>query len=159
MKWPGILGTQSLSTLCSPMDYSPPGSSIHRVLQARVLEWVAMPFSRGSSSPRDWTWVSCIAGSFFTMWATREASWLALVCAQVQWSPLGIWMKEMKFTACPGPLGSHRLSSDGWPGHRWDSGRSLFIVYLICLTSLTRISQRTHQKCQFPYRTWNPLSH
>ena len=108
MKWPEVLATQSHSTLCSPMDYSPAGSSVHRVLQARILEWVATPFSRVSSSPRDWTWVSCIAGSFFTMWASREASWLALVCTQVQWSPLGIWMKEMKFTACPGPLGSHR---------------------------------------------------
>ena len=45
----------------------------HGILQARVLEWVAIPFSRGSSQPRDWTWVSCIAGRFFTSWATREA--------------------------------------------------------------------------------------
>ena len=43
------------------------------ILQARILEWVAIPFSRGSSQPRDWTWVSCIAGRVFTFWATREA--------------------------------------------------------------------------------------
>ena len=43
------------------------------ILQARILEWVAMPSSRGSSQPRDWTQVSCIAGGFFTVWATREA--------------------------------------------------------------------------------------
>ena len=54
------------------MDCSPPGSFIHRVFQARVLEWVAMPFSRGSSWPRNWIRVSCIAGRFFTIWATRE---------------------------------------------------------------------------------------
>ena len=54
------------------MNYSPPGSSVHGVLQARVLEWVAISFSRGSSWPRDWTWVSCIAGRFFTIWATRK---------------------------------------------------------------------------------------
>ena len=48
-------------------------SSIHGILQARMLEWVAFPFSRGSSQPRDWTQVSCIAGGFFTSWATREA--------------------------------------------------------------------------------------
>ena len=54
------------------MVCSPPGFSVHWVLQARRLEWVAISFSRGSSWPRDWTWVSCTAGSFFTNWATRE---------------------------------------------------------------------------------------
>ena len=63
--------------LCNPMDYSPPGFSIHGIFQARVLEWVAISFSRGSSWPRDRTQVSCIAGRCFTVWATREAqeSW------------------------------------------------------------------------------------
>ena len=50
-----------------------PCSSVHGILQARILEWVAIPFSRGSSWPRDWTWVSCIAGRFFTIWGSREA--------------------------------------------------------------------------------------
>ena len=59
--------------LCDPMDCSPPGSPVHGILQARILEWVTIPFSRGSSWPRDQTWVSCIAGRFFTIWATREA--------------------------------------------------------------------------------------
>ena len=45
------------------------------ILQARIVEWVAMPSSRGSSQPRDWTQVSCIAGGFFTSWATRETHW------------------------------------------------------------------------------------
>ena len=45
--------TQSYPTLCNPMDCSPPGSSVHGILQARILEWVAMPSSRGSSQPRD----------------------------------------------------------------------------------------------------------
>ena len=54
-------------TLCNPMDYI-----VHAILQARILEWVAFPFSRGSSPPGDWTQVSCIAGRFFTSWATRE---------------------------------------------------------------------------------------
>ena len=52
---------------------SPPGSSVHGILHARILEWVAIPFSRGSSQPRDRTRVSCVAGRFFTDWATREA--------------------------------------------------------------------------------------
>ena len=54
-----------------PMGCSPPGSSVHGILQARVLEWVAMSSSRGSSQPRDQTQVSHIAGRFFTIWATR----------------------------------------------------------------------------------------
>ena len=55
------------------MDRSPPGSSVHGILQARILEWVAMPSSRGSSSPKDWTHDSCTAGGYFTIWATWEA--------------------------------------------------------------------------------------
>ena len=57
--------TQSCLTLCDPMDYSLPGSSIHGIFQARVLEWVAISFSRGSSPPKDWTQVSHIAGRRF----------------------------------------------------------------------------------------------
>ena len=68
-----VLVTQSCLTLCDHMDYSLPGSSVRGILQARILEWVAISFTRGSSRPRLHTWVSCIAGSFFTVWATREA--------------------------------------------------------------------------------------
>ena len=67
--------TQSCPTLCDPMDCSLPGFSVHGIFQARVLEWVAISFSRGSSWPRDRTQVSCIAGRRFTLWATREAHW------------------------------------------------------------------------------------
>ena len=56
---------QSCPTLCDPTDCSSPGSSVHGILQARILEWVAIPFSRGSSQPRDQTQASCIAGRFF----------------------------------------------------------------------------------------------
>ena len=55
------------------MDCSPPGSSVHEIFQTRILEWVAISFSRGSSQPRDQTQVFCTAGRFFTNWATREA--------------------------------------------------------------------------------------
>ena len=64
--------SQSCPALCYPLDCSPPGSSIHGIFQARVLEWVAISFSRGSSRPRDWTQVSGIVGRCFTIWATRE---------------------------------------------------------------------------------------
>ena len=59
--------TQSCQTLCNAMDCSLPGSSIHKILQARILEWVAIPFSRGASRPRDRTQVSCTSGRFFTI--------------------------------------------------------------------------------------------
>ena len=58
---------QSCLTLCNPMDCSPPGSSVHGILQARILEWVAISFSRESSEPRDRTQVSCIAGRRFNL--------------------------------------------------------------------------------------------
>ena len=60
-------------TLCDPMDCSLSASSIHWIFQARVLEWIAIYFSRGSSQPRYQTQVSRIAGRRFTFWATREA--------------------------------------------------------------------------------------
>ena len=63
--------TQSCLTPCDPMDCSPPGS-VQEILQARILEWVVISFSRGSSELRDWTLVSCTAGRFFTHWATKE---------------------------------------------------------------------------------------
>ena len=61
---------QLCPTLCDPMDYSLPGFSIHGIFQARILEWVTISFSRGSSRPRDWTWVSRIGGRHFNLWAT-----------------------------------------------------------------------------------------
>ena len=63
---------QSYPTLCDPMDCSLPGSTIHGIFQARILEWVAISFSRRSSQPKDWTRVSSIVGRRFTIWATRE---------------------------------------------------------------------------------------
>ena len=67
------LVAQWCPTLCELWNVSPPGSYVHEILQARILEWIAMPSSRGFSQPRDWTQVSHITGRFFTIWATREA--------------------------------------------------------------------------------------
>ena len=69
-KWSEV--AQSCPTLCNPMDCSLPGSSIHGIFQSRILESVAISFSRRSSQPRDWTWVSHIVGRRFTVWATKE---------------------------------------------------------------------------------------
>ena len=72
------LVTQSCPTLCDPMDYSLPGSSVQDILQARILERADISISRGSSQPRDQIQVSHIAGRFFTIWATRPEIQLKL---------------------------------------------------------------------------------
>ena len=77
MKWSEVKWievAQSCPTVCDPMDCSLLGSSVHGIFQARILEWVAIYFSRGTSQPRDQTRVSCIAGRCFTIWATREGT-------------------------------------------------------------------------------------
>ena len=82
---------QTCPTVCDPMDYSLLGSSVHGILQARILECIAIPFSRGSFWPRDRTWLSCTAGTFLTFWATRgtftEGSAPSLTC-KLSWSCL-----------------------------------------------------------------------
>ena len=84
---------QSCPTLCNPLDCNPANSSVHEILQARILEWVAIPFCRGSSQPRDQTCISCIA---FTSWAIREAvsptcSLLSRVASLGEWWRPGEW--------------------------------------------------------------------
>ena len=85
--WGLVLAAQLCPTLSDPMDRTPPGSSVHGIFQVRILEWVAIPISRGSSQPRDRTWVSHIAGRFLTIWATMEAwSWESLLKYVLSWS-------------------------------------------------------------------------
>ena len=79
--------SQLCLTFCDPKDYNLPGSSVHGILQARILEWVAITFSRGSSQPRHRTQVSHIAGVFFTIRATREA-WM------VRWQVCHNWFED-----------------------------------------------------------------
>ena len=67
-----MVKVKSCPTLCDPMDCSVPGSSVHGICQARILEWVAISFSRGCSQSRDRTQVSRIVGRCFTVWATRD---------------------------------------------------------------------------------------
>ena len=76
--WKEIEVTQSCPTLCNLMDCSLPGSSVHGIFQARILEWVATSFSRGSSQPRARTRVSETAGSLFTIWPTKCFPFLCL---------------------------------------------------------------------------------
>ena len=75
-QWNWSRSVMSESCLCDPRDCRLPSPSIHGILQARILEWAAISFSRRSSWPRDWTWFSRIAGRPFTFWATREVLWV-----------------------------------------------------------------------------------
>ena len=74
-----VLVAQSCPTVCDPMDWGPPGFSVHGLLQSRILDWIAILFSRGTSQPRDWTLVSGIAGRFFYHLSYREVLNLALI--------------------------------------------------------------------------------
>ena len=73
-KWKSeVLVSQLCPTLCNSIDCSPPGSSVHRILQSKIPEWITIPFSRGYFHPRHWTWSFCIAGRYFIIWGTKEA--------------------------------------------------------------------------------------
>ena len=76
-RWKKVLMAQSCLTLCDPMGYRLPRSSVQEILQEKILEWVAIPFSRGSSWPRDSTQVSYIADNFYC-WAMREAIYICI---------------------------------------------------------------------------------
>ena len=97
-----VFVAQSCPTLWDPMNRSLLGSSVHGILQARILKWVAIPFFRGSSWPRDWTWVSCITGRLFTTWPTREA-----LSVHNYWHKQVLWRRA-------GLDSSYWLIADGW---------------------------------------------
>ena len=90
---------QSCPTLCDPMDCSLPGSSVHGIFQAIVLEWIAISFSKGSCQPRDGTWVSRIVDRRFTIWTTREVN----ECES--WT-ISQWMWELDY-------------KEGWAPKNW----------------------------------------
>ena len=114
-----LLVAQSCPILCDPMDCNPPGSSVHGILQARILEWVAMTFSRGSSWFRDWTRVSHIAGRFFTIWVTGDASrvwekWVKCLGRLCPW--LVFILSVSLYDASNYPLTKNLLSASHHPG-------------------------------------------
>ena len=104
------------------MDCSPPGSSVHRVLQARILEWGAISFSRGSSRPRGGAWVSFMAGRSFTVWSTREAQW-ELTGGGIETGPAGcaLWLALPRgaFGHIWGRFGWSQLGAGCAPGPWW----------------------------------------
>ena len=108
-------------TLFKPLDYSLWSSSVHRNLKARIMEWVAMSSSRGSSQPRDGTWVSCIAGRFFTIWVTTEApqsqfSSVQFICSVVSDS---LRPHESQHTRPPCPSPTPGVHPDSHPSSHW----------------------------------------
>ena len=83
------------------MDFSHPGSSVHGISLTRILEWVTIAFSRGSSWPKDRTWVSCSAGRFFSIWATREAQpclrWSQAISSRIcDYLRLSWWLRRKR---------------------------------------------------------------
>ena len=86
------------------MDCSLPGSSVHGIFQAIVLEWIAISFSRGSSQPRDWTWVPRIVDRRFTVWATRAVMFCFCNDSCILAPPLPLWNSpsELAETHFPG---------------------------------------------------------
>ena len=87
-----VLVAQSCLILWDPMDCSPPGCSVHAILQARRLEWITISFSRGPSRPRDRTWVSLIEHRFFTICATSEAQALSIDAAMLRRCRARCWV-------------------------------------------------------------------
>ena len=92
-----VLVAQSCLTLCNPMDCSLPGSSVHGIFQARILEWVAIPFSRGSSHLRDQTRVSCIAGGLYHLshQGSPNVVYLYISSQSYGFSSSHVWMWEL----------------------------------------------------------------
>ena len=99
-------------------DCSPPGSSVHGILQVRILEWAAIPFSRGSSQPRDRTQVFCITGRFFTVWVTREAHIWAYVWRKVKVKSLS----RVRLFATPWTVAHQAPPSIGFSRQQYWSG-------------------------------------
>ena len=95
------------SDSCDPMDYSLPGSSVYGILQARILEWGAISFSKESSWPWDGIWVSCIAGGFFTLWATQGSLCLPTWSIYLSITRDYAWFGN-KYPAGPSPWAAER---------------------------------------------------
>ena len=122
------------------MDCSSPSSYVLGISQARILEWIAIPFSRGSSWPRDWThvsWISCIAGRFFTVWATREESengrWLD--SGRASFKSSGCFLAHLSGGRHPADANHSRTTEARWLlGHNWlllAMGWPVILVYLL----------------------------
>ena len=112
-----VLVAQLCPALCLAMDRNPLCFSVNGIPQARILEWVAIPFSRGSFQLRDGTWASCIAGGLFTFWATREALWYHLYMESkiwYKWTYLWNRLTDIENKLTKGERGSGRDKLGAW---------------------------------------------
>ena len=149
---------QSCPTLCDSMGCSLPGSSVHGIFQARVLEWVAISFSRGSSQTMDRTWVSRSAGRRFTIWATREAWWSQLktflyymhiymcvcVCVCVY---TYIWYMQCKSLSCVWQCDPMDCSPPGSSFHGISPGKNTGVDYHSLLQRIFWPRDQTSVSC------------
>ena len=128
-----MLVTQLCLTLCDPMDCRPPGSSVHGVLQADILEWVAIFFSTGYSQARDQTHLSCTADRLFNHWATREAlamqknNYIFIPCPEDprRASKMIFTVNDIRFVI------SEEEDLTSGPGTRLDPSTTVNVMYLI----------------------------
>ena len=131
-------------TLCDPMDCSLLGSSVYGISQARILEWVFIHFSRGSFRSRDQTQVSCSAGGFFIVWATKKAKWvtkgqivydltLMKSFSSVQFSCSvmsdSLWSHGLQYARLPCPSPTPGACSNSCPSSLWSHSIILFSVF------------------------------
>ena len=142
-----VLVTQSCLTLCDPVDCWLPDSSVHGILQARILEWVAIPFSWGSFWPRDWNWVSHIAGRFFTICATKDMNDKSnSSCKRIQFSSVQFSCSVMSdslrshgllHARSPCPTPTPGVCSNSCPSSQWchPTISSSVIPFSSCLQS------------------------
>ena len=106
---------QSCTTLCNPMDCSLPGPSLHGILQARMLEWVTMPSSRGSSQLRDWTCISYISCIDRQVDKHHLGSWIIVIVQSLSWDSL--WPHGLQRARLPCPSLSFRVCSNSCQTH------------------------------------------
>ena len=142
-----VLVAQLWPTLCNTMDCSLSASSVHGIFQARILEWIAIPFSRGSSQPRNRTQVSCIASRFFTVWATGE--W------NVAWFLGGIKMCLFHFCT---PIYSTRLGSELHSYFsKWVSWVSNECAFILLRTLMHNVMEKIISVLDFEGERWGGL--
>ena len=141
-----MLVAQSCLTLCDPMDCSLPGFSVHGILQARKLEWVAIPFSRGSSWHMDWTQVSHMAGRFFTVWPPYEEihdfSSVQFSCSVVSYS---LWPRGLHHARLPCPSPTPRVYSNPYPLSHHHTGDAIQLPHPLSSPSPLAFSLSQHQ--------------
>ena len=130
-----VLVTQSCPILCNPMIYSSPGSSVHGILQARILEWVAISFSRRSFWTRDQTLVSGTTSRFFTIWATREASRSYFVTNKAS-SPHPIIERECNISEWESP-------NSPWGWQSWEAYHHSMSMKVLLINSCSLETSRT----------------